>query len=646
MRNLLLPHDLRHCARALLVCLTLCVVVLPASAREVIESFDIVVEVQSDGDLIVTEAITVRAEGIDIRRGIYRDFPTRSVDERGLRREAGFDLLTVERNGRPEPHHVKRTGNGVRIYIGEEDVFIPRTTHRYTIRYRTSRQLRQFEDFDEVYWNMTGNQWVFPIMRVSARVVLPEGATVLQQAGYTGRFGETGDDYRTRAESARSIVFETTRPLAPGEGLTVAVAFPKGLVPGNAQSGTLFDTIWANAGIGALGAGFLAVFGMLFSAWRRVGVDPAPQPIIPRFSAPQGLSPGAVAFLFNQGFRKGSGGHHGFSAAMTSMAVKGRVVIDKSGDTLSLESASAPLHVLSEDERAIDSALLSSGRFDFTRSAGPTLVTALNSFYGAIRKPMDGVYFDSNRGYTVLGVMMSVACLVAFVVIDKPGEETILRVAFTAIPSVVAAILLFKAHELWTGRKGASRPWFALFLVAIALIPLGIVGLILAISLHSLFFVILVLLIVALVAVNAIFADLMPVWSEQGRRFYEQIQGYRLYLSVAEAERMKMVDAPDLSVSVFEEHLPYAIALGVADKWSEAFATHLTRAGEDASYTPTFYRGRYSGADSLTRDIASMSRTMGSAISSSMPAPKSSSSGSSGGGFSGGGGGGGGGGGW
>lgn len=646
MRNLFLRCDLRQCATALLVGLVLCAGLLPVSAREVIESFDIDVEVQSDGDLIVTENITVRAEGIDIRRGIYRDFPTRSSDDRGMRREAGFDLLAVERNGAPEPHHTTRIGNGIRIYIGEEDVIIPRARHRYTIRYRTSRQLRQFDGFDEVYWNMTGNQWTFPIMRVSARVVLPEGASVVRQAGYTGRFGETGDDYRARIESPRSILFETARPLAPGEGLTVAVAFPKGFVPENAQSGTVWNAVWANAGIGALGAGFLAVFGVLFSAWRRVGVDPAPQPIIPRFSAPKGLSPGAAAFLFNQGFRKGAGGYHGFSAAMTSMAVKGRIVIDKSRDTLSLESASAPLHVLSEDERAIDSALLSSGRFDFTRAAGPTLVTALNAFYAAIRKPMDGVYFDTNQGYIVLGIIMSVASLVAFLVIDKPSDPTILRVICTAAPSVVAALLLFKAHELWMGRKGAPRPWLAAFLAGLALIPLGIIGLVLAISLHSLFFVILVVLIVGLVAVNAIFADLMPVWSEQGRRLYEQIQGYRLYLSVAEAERIKMIDAPELSVKVFEEHLPYAIALGVADKWSDAFAAHLARAGDDASYTPTFYRGRYSGPDSLTRDIGSMSRTMGSAISSSMPAPKSSGSGSGGGGFSGGGGGGGGGGGW
>jgi uncharacterized membrane protein YgcG len=304
-------------------------------------------------------------------------------------------------------------------------------------------------------------------------------------------------------------------------------------------------------------------------------------------------------------------------------------------------------HALSEDERAIDASLLSGdGEFTFKRANSTKMLTALNSFYASIRRPMDGVYFDTNRGYTVLGILMSVATVVAFLVFDKPGDETMLRLIFTAIPSIVAAILLFKAHELWVGRKGAPRPGFALFLAAIALIPIGIVGLVFYISLESLYFMIMVLLIVALVAINAVFADLMPVWSQQGLRLYEQIQGYRLYLSVAEAERMKMVDAPELSVKVFEEHLPYAIALGVVDKWSEAFAAHLARAGKDASYTPTFYRGRYTGPDGLTRDIGSMSRTMGSAISSSMPAPKSGSSGSSGGGFSGGGGGGGGGGGW
>jgi hypothetical protein len=343
MRTIAFPFCLRPLAILVLVAVALWTSALPASAREVIQRFDVVVAVQPDGDLIVTENITVRAEGREIRRGIFRDLPLRSVDDLGLRREAGLDILAIERDGRPEPHHVKRTGNGIRIYVGAEEVWIPHGTYRYTIQYRTSRQLRQFEDFDEVYWNMTGNYWTFPILRVSARVTLPEGAEIRRHAGYTGRFGETGDDHRARAETARTMLFETTRPLAPGEGLTVAVAFPKGFVPENAQSGTLWDALWANAGIGALLAGFLTVFTTLFRTWRRVGVDPDPQPIIPRFKAPHGLSPGATAFLYNQGFRKGSGGHQAFSAAMTSMAVKGRAVIDKTGDELILSSGSAPL---------------------------------------------------------------------------------------------------------------------------------------------------------------------------------------------------------------------------------------------------------------------------------------------------------------
>jgi hypothetical protein len=477
---------------AALACILMCQGVLAsnAAAREEITHFDVTIAVQPDGDLIVTEAITVRAEGREIRRGIYRDIPLRSADERGMRREAGFELLSIERNKRAEPYHTKRTGNGIRIYIGQEDVFIRPGTHHYVIRYRSARQLRQFEDFDEVYWNATGNQWTFPIRKASARVSLPEDARVLEHAGYTGRFGENGTDYRARKISPRTMQFQTTRALNPGEGLTVAVSFPKGFVPEDAQSGTVLDQVWANLGLGALGAGLLAVFGTLFSSWRRVGVDPKPRPVIPRFKAPEGLSPGAVAYLYNQGFRKGPGGHQAFSAAMTSMAVKGRAIIDKTSKNLSLESSSAPLHVLSEDERAIDTALLSGGgRFDFTAAAGPTMVSALDAFYASIRKPLEGVYFDTNRGYTVLGIIMSVVSVMAFLVVDKPNDETMLRVIFTAVPGVVAALLLFKAHELWIGSaRHAAGLDRACLLTTIAIIPLTIIGLVLYFSMHSLFF--------------------------------------------------------------------------------------------------------------------------------------------------------------
>ncbi|MCB1391396.1 MAG: DUF2207 domain-containing protein, partial [Rhodobacteraceae bacterium] len=155
------------------------------------------------------------------------------------------------------------------------------------------------------------------------------------------------------------------------------------------------------------------------------------------------------------------------------------------------------------------------------------------------------------------------------------------------------------------------------------------------------------LLLFVAVAMIVLFFWLMPAPTVDGQRLAEEIEGYRLYLSVAEAERMNMEGAPRITPEVYETHLPYAIGLGVEKQWSKAFAAALAKAGKsEASYQPHFYRGGTWESGNIARAVGGMATSIGSSIASATPSSSSSSSGSSGGGFSGGGGGGGGGGGW
>ena len=123
-------------------------------------------------------------------------FHFRAVDEWGLWASNGFDLIEVLHNGEPATHRTEWLGRFLRIYIGDADILIPRGEHTYTIRYTTTRQLRYFDDYDELYWNVTGNFWSFPILSAEARVQLPEGARAEQLAAYTGPFGAEGKDLR------------------------------------------------------------------------------------------------------------------------------------------------------------------------------------------------------------------------------------------------------------------------------------------------------------------------------------------------------------------------------------------------------------------------------------------------------------------
>ena len=116
-----------------------------------------------DGWIEVTERIKVRAEQKRIQRGIYRDFPTEYKDNLGNDHVVAFEPLTVLRNDEPEAFHTDDRYNGIRVYFGSSGRLVEPGEHTYTFRYRASRMLGYFEQHDELYWNVTGLEWEFPI---------------------------------------------------------------------------------------------------------------------------------------------------------------------------------------------------------------------------------------------------------------------------------------------------------------------------------------------------------------------------------------------------------------------------------------------------------------------------------------------------
>lgn len=126
----------------------------------------------------------------------------------------------------------ERIEGGTRIYIGRADqgstqFLLSPGPHTFRITYNTDRQIRYFNDHDELYWNVTGNGWLFPILRASATVTLPDGVLAQQLAYYTGPIGGKGQDASASQQAGR-VTFATTRPLAQAEGLTIAIKLPKG----------------------------------------------------------------------------------------------------------------------------------------------------------------------------------------------------------------------------------------------------------------------------------------------------------------------------------------------------------------------------------------------------------------------------------
>jgi uncharacterized membrane protein YgcG len=618
-------------------------------ATERILSFHSDITVNPDASMRVEETIKVRAAGEQIKHGIFRDFPTRYRDRLANPYVLGFEVQEVRRDGKPEPFHTEKLGNGVRVYIGDKDVFLDPGEHTYTLVYATNRQLGFFPDHDELYWNVTGNGWIFPIDEASATVALPGGIKrdALLLDGFTGPQGSLGTAFTWSVDGDARPTFTTTRPLAPGEGLTIVVSWPKGFVlePTREMKIRWFLEDNASTLAGLIGLVVLLVYYIV--VWAIVGKDPSRGVIMTLYEPPAGLSPAAVRYLQKMGFDDKT-----FAAAVINMAVARYLAIEEKDGEYTLKRAQAHRSALAADEKSVAEKLLGSATQIKLETANHAKISAaIQALKTALRMNLEKIYFLANRAYLIPGLLFSVLAL-AFVALAAPGESKVvalfLMVWLTGW-SVGVYFLLSQALHAWRGYFSSPSHKVVAFAGAVGLsvmaLPFvaGEIGGLVALAYTTSGTVILILL--AMVAVNCLFHHLLKAPTHAGRKLMDQIEGFKMFLSAVEKDRLNMLNPPRLTPQLFEKYLPYALALDVEQQWSEQFAEALAQVGERApAYSPTWYSGSSWGSLGAGGFASSFGSSFSSAISSSSTAPGSSSGGS--GGSSGGGGGGGGGGGW
>ncbi len=619
----------------------------PALAEERITSFLSDVTVNPDASLEVRETITVISEGREIRRGILRDFPTTYVDTRGQRVIVGFDVLGVMRDGRAEPYALEALSNGTRIRIGNKDVFLDEGPHRYEITYRTTRQIGFFESYDELYWNVTGNGWTFAIEKARVRIRLPQGARILAHAEYTGPQGADGHDARVISDTGDLYEAETTRPLGPNEGFTVAVSWPKGFVAPPSDSQKWGWWISDNVGFFTLALGLLSSALYFLLAWNRVGRDPPRGTIIPLFAPPKGLGPSAVRFLTHYG-----ADDKGFAAAMVGLAVKGRLKIEDDDRTFTITKLAdkAGAEPLTAAESALYAAL-PAGSTELKQANHARVSAARSAMDGALEREFEGAAFLRNFGWFAVGLAISVVCLIvgAFLLPGTQGLEGIFAIGWMAVWwGVVVAVGwasfkgLFARRGLWAKITSLGT---LLFLVPFAGGGIVAPALILLQGGGSPALYALAGTAVLLGLINVVFYHLLRAPTQTGRQLLDQIEGFRLYLSTAEEERLKVLHPPEKTPELFERYLPYALALDCENEWNAKFAAVLAAAAAAGAAGPLWYSGRHWNPGSTGGFTESLGRSLASSAAAAATAP-GRSSGSGGGGFSGGGGGGGGGSGW
>ncbi|WP_040825373.1 DUF2207 domain-containing protein [Thermanaerovibrio velox] len=616
-------------------------------ANEAILSFGSLVRIGDDGTITVTETIVVRGEGRMIKRGILRDFPTTYESPTGRTIQVPFKVIKVLRDGGPEDWHTEKMSNGVRLYVGSKERFLTPGKYRYDITYTTARQVGFFQDHDEFYWNVTGNGWSFPIAAAACRVYLPNQGHFTALDAFTGPQGAKGKDAKFKVDDDGSALFWTTKPLGPGEGLTIAAAFPKGVVK-NAppKVAGLRTSWWRNIGYALCGLGVV----YFVFIWFKVGKDPSGGTIIPRFYPPEGLSPPAARALRLMG-----ADNKCMACSILDGAVKGFVAIERLGKTYRLELLNPDLKDAPSHVAVVLANLFQTGQKSITITQGEykKLQTAQRALKEFLNDSLEGRFYHSNLLYWLGGSLICLASVGALLLSLLEDPEGIFIGVWVSVWTIGVLALMAAVRTAWadySSMRGFKRFAKALFLSLFSIpFMIGeIIGLY-GVSVYAGPFGALQVFVAG--TSIGLFKFLLKAPTKEGRQLLDELEGFRMFLSVTEKDRLDRLTPPELDLKTFESYLPWAIALDVENRWSERFnamAQEAQNRGEVPSgYVPIWYYGGLSDLGSSFGEAIASGIT--SSIASASTPPGSSSGfggGGGGGGFSGGGGGGGGGGGW
>lgn len=618
----------------------------PALAQERFSNYDVSIRINQDSSLSVTEKIEARVENISIRRGIIRSFPVQYEDKNGRTVTVGFDAAMVTLDGNAVPWQIEEDGRYVHMRIGDRNKIIAPGFHTFVISYTTTKQVGFFEQHDELYWNVTGNQWTFPIDHAVCRVALPgknfgEGYNSVEW--YVGAYGEKGE--KSDAKLGRDNSVSTTGVLNPGEGLTVVYTWPKGLVTPPPPPKKDNETAQGTAGAVTLAA----VAAWFAFAWNKWGKDPVKKSVIPLFYPPNGESPAQLRYARDLKTDKTA-----FAATILNIAVKGALRVEEGerkqglftsspGDyTLRRLEYDADKVKLTEEEDAMmmhlfpgsdDSLTLINDNADMLGDA----MESLSRHMAVLR----GQLFTSNMGKCLIGALLYFAGIAALYPSSGDYPANLMTCGIFGLLIIFSSLMLsgIMPNKLWK-----RLPMF----VGRILLPMILIGFVSIIFLEDADHIPYTVIFFGAAAMFfPIMRPLMSARTVKGNEMLAAAEGLALYMGTAEKGRLEMFNPPDETPQLFEKLMPYALALDTAKTWGNKFEKLL----QTEKYTPTWYLGPNPYIFMNGGGLNAFSSSFSDGLSSSMASQTTNSapgslSGFGGGGFSGGGGGGGGGSGW
>lgn len=561
-------------------------------AAEAIPSFDARIKVNESATIEVTEQI-VYDFGTNERHGIFRKIPySYQAGDKTYVADVSSVLVTDEL-GSPRPFQESRANGELELKIGDPDKTVT-GVHTYVISYIVTGPFLYFDEYDELYWNVTG-YWPQEIQHASVLVDLPRGASILNAACYQGEDGSkiTCDKDERLVSAERAGYNAVAEGLSSQEGLTVAVAFPKGVI-------TEIKNQWEEPEEIPLYAFWpfgipVLVFAYMLYFWYTRGRDPKGRStIVTEFSPPLGVGPAVAAAVESEWVKPKD-----IAAEIVRLATEGYIKIHRFEKKILLFSVGDYLlerigEVVPKDP--VSTLIL---KELFTSEFEDTVDILGEEKKGVVLSKMQNKFTEGKKNIT-----------------ERVYDEAVVQYFFNQRPDKVRTKYII----------GGTFSVFAGFLLLSAFDS----------TVQGVFLGIAVALSGMLVM---IFGNWMPAKTREGVRAREHLEGFKRYLKIAEKDRIKFHDSPlktgnsERTIELFSRYLPYAMVFKVEEEWAEQFKDIFTEA-------PNWYgttSGKAFSAGAFVADMGKLSSNISTAV-----APKSSGSGgggSSGGGFGGGGGG-------
>jgi uncharacterized membrane protein len=566
------------------ICLAIFLIALPtfsAIRQLVIQHFDEEVIVSEDGTIDVTETIEVHFSGQNWH-GLYRSIPIEYTNPQGLNYTLLLDHITATDSDshalKWEQSHEGRYTK-LKIYIPNADD----STHTVVLHYRVLDAIRFFEDHDELYWNVTGNDWEVPIASASAHIALPSGVTGLHAIAYTGAVNSRAQDAVVE-ERDNFVDIHTTRPLSFHEGLSAVVGFDKGFVHQPSSATKFIRFLQSNTPLLIP----IVVFFVMFWLWWTRGRGPERQAIAVQYEPPDKLTPGECGTLVDN-----EAAMRDITATLVDLAVKGYLTIEGKDEShlLGLSHSKEYIFHLKKPPAQWASARpheaqMLAALFDNGASTDVKLSDLQNHFYTQLPAIRDSIFQ---------------ALMTDNYYLHRP--DTVRQGYIGA--GIAIGFLAVAGNAFLAQATGIASPTWIIAGVASGLVICA-------------------------------FGYFMSARTVTGQRALERVLGFEDFLGRTQKDQ---IDRLQTTPELFEKFLPYAMALHVEKKWVQAFSGI-------AMQPPSWYQGSYGAGFMpylLVNDLNIMSTQAGNTMASS---PRSSGGsgfgggGGSGGGFGGGGGGG------